>query len=111
MTENEVRMKTKKCGKCKRTKPVTSFHKNKKMGDGLQYRCKPCTLRAQKVSRQNRGKPKVVTTKSSNGGEQGFMLGLMGTSPVLSGVATTLDKLSMAEKKVAIIYLTAQLGE
>ena len=33
---------TKFCSKCKQTKPITDFHKNKSRGDGLSTYCKTC---------------------------------------------------------------------
>lgn len=36
-------MKTKRCWRCKETKPVSEFYKNRSKKDGLQDRCKGCT--------------------------------------------------------------------
>lgn len=35
-------MKAKRCSKCKETKPVSEFHRNRTAKDGLHYECKPC---------------------------------------------------------------------
>lgn len=35
-------MATKVCSKCKVTKALDSFHRNSRMGDGLQTACKQC---------------------------------------------------------------------
>lgn len=34
--------KTKKCPRCKRTKPRSEFHKDKRAKDGFLYQCKDC---------------------------------------------------------------------
>lgn len=34
----------KRCGKCKRTKPLDDFHRNRATKDGRQYWCKDCVL-------------------------------------------------------------------
>ena len=36
-------MQTKTCTKCKETKPVSEFNKNRRTKDGLMGWCKPCT--------------------------------------------------------------------
>jgi len=35
-------MKNKKCTKCKITKPINEFYKNKTTKDGYCYQCKKC---------------------------------------------------------------------
>ena len=34
----------KRCPKCKQTKPLSEYHRNKSRSDGLAAQCKPCTL-------------------------------------------------------------------
>lgn len=40
--KNSGPSKTKKCTKCGKRKPVTSFHKQASTRDGLRYECKKC---------------------------------------------------------------------
>jgi len=44
-------MKTKHCGGCDQTKPVTQFANNKRAKDGRQYHCREC-LKAYSVIRK-----------------------------------------------------------
>jgi hypothetical protein len=37
------------CGKCKKSKPATEFHKDKKNRDGISYRCKDCASKARRI--------------------------------------------------------------
>lgn len=39
-------LSSKQCGKCKRTLPLSFFHKNRRTIDGLKWGCKPCSKKA-----------------------------------------------------------------
>ena len=39
----------KQCGKCKESKELSQFHKNKAAKDGLRYKCKECACEASKT--------------------------------------------------------------
>ena len=41
----------KRCGRCKQIKPVTEFHRSRRLEDGLQRRCKACDLIVQREQR------------------------------------------------------------
>lgn len=49
-------METKKCSKCNQVKPISEFHKNTSMKDGLQVYCKDCQSSA---NRERTTKPMV----------------------------------------------------
>lgn len=50
-------METKYCNKCRKTKPISEFSKNKKSKDGLQTQCKECVCKYFKTYyNQNRKK-------------------------------------------------------
>lgn len=38
----EEQVKVKRCSRCGKEKPLSEFHKNKTMADGLHYYCKDC---------------------------------------------------------------------
>lgn len=46
-------MKSKKCTKCKETKPLNQFGKKKSNIDGYRYSCKNCTNSYEKKLREN----------------------------------------------------------
>jgi hypothetical protein len=58
---------TKICSKCKETKNVTEFHKNKARKDGLEAYCKICACEQKRQRRKNGGnfthKQKEITYK------------------------------------------------
>lgn len=54
----------KQCTKCKETKPLTEFNKNKKTKDGLQFRCKLCRNEYyRKYNLENKQKIKQIQQK------------------------------------------------
>lgn len=55
-------MKEKKCSKCKETKPVSEFHKDRRAKDGLQWECKLCKSAADKKKYQQ-NKESYITQK------------------------------------------------
>jgi len=48
----------KKCSKCKETKPLSCFHKNKRRGDGRNTYCKTCAIQYKKEY-YRKNKPKI----------------------------------------------------
>jgi len=44
----------KQCNKCKKTKSITEFHKNKRTVDGLQRMCKDCTKQYYEENKERR---------------------------------------------------------
>lgn len=54
-------MGTKYCSKCKQSKVLSEFHKNRQAKDGLQYRCKTCSKPSGSVA----GQTKKNSTKES----------------------------------------------
>lgn len=54
----------KQCAKCKETKPLTEFNKNKKTKDGFQFRCKLCRNEYyRKYNLENKQKIKQIHQK------------------------------------------------
>ncbi len=41
-SQTKVPLKTRTCNKCKRTKPIGSFHRDRSRPGGRAYMCKPC---------------------------------------------------------------------
>ena len=57
-----VKGKTKQCSKCGEVKPLTAFHKNKHMADGVKSACKACCAKQAKAYwARTRGKKKGGT--------------------------------------------------
>lgn len=46
---------TKRCGRCKETKPRDEFQRDRSQPDGLQYRCRPCCSAVSQVYRAKHG--------------------------------------------------------
>lgn len=56
-------MQTKRCSKCKKTKPTSEFYKNRRSKDGLTYDCKLCAKESSRRYYEANGKK--VTGRSS----------------------------------------------
>lgn len=56
-------MNTKICTKCKKKKPLSDFHRNRKSKDGYHYRCKICIKEYDKGRYQRNSKHRLKTNK------------------------------------------------
>jgi len=56
-------MLTKTCTKCNQTKPISEFHKNKKLKDGVNVWCKTCTKDYRKSYNKNTKEKRATKSK------------------------------------------------
>lgn len=59
------------CNKCKSSKPLSEFHKDKKATGGYRYACKPCLIKQAQAYYYRKGRKRLMSLKGRVGSYKG----------------------------------------